>query len=204
MSDYRVRITVKNNLLLKAIESSEYGTSAAMCRKHGICASKLSALINLKCSPIVANTGNFCEAATQVMDALCALPEDLWSLDQLTMGLSKNYSEKELSKGHISELLDYNNSGGVLPDIYKIIEDGDMKQHVATMLHSLTEREADILCLHYGLYGKPPMAMVDIARIHDLSQGRIQQIINHTIRKLRNPKRSSHIEVYSQGDMGLC
>ena len=67
---YRVKISVKNNRLLSAIEAAGYrghGSSARFCADAGVQQTAFSALVNLRIPPIT-NDGEFSQAAKAIME----------------------------------------------------------------------------------------------------------------------------------------
>lgn len=66
LDEYRIKLTVRNNLLLSAIEAAGYKTQAEFARANGIRATDLNALVGLREPPIKAN-GEFSPLARSVM-----------------------------------------------------------------------------------------------------------------------------------------
>ena len=75
---YRIKITVKNNLLLTAIEQAGYKSAAEFARAIGLIEQRVSALVALRNAPINQD-GEFSLSAKRIMEALGAAPSDLWT-----------------------------------------------------------------------------------------------------------------------------
>ena len=94
VNEYRIRVTVRNNLILTAIEKAGYKNQSAFCREAEMPATALSGLISMKNAPLL-QTGEFSYAAKKLMEILCLAPTDLWTSEQLTLRLKSNSAERE-------------------------------------------------------------------------------------------------------------
>ena len=63
-------------------------------------------------------------------------------------------------------------------------------------LDTLTEREADVIRMNYGLGSQPPMTLQEIGDVFDLSRERVRQIREKGIRRLRQTSRSKVLKMY--------
>ena len=63
-------------------------------------------------------------------------------------------------------------------------------------LDTLTEREADVIRLNYGLGGQQPLTLQEIGETFDLSRERVRQIREKGIRRLRHTSRSKVLKTY--------
>jgi RNA polymerase sigma factor (sigma-70 family) len=73
-----------------------------------------------------------------------------------------------------------------LPETF--MEDKELRQHVAACLSCLTEREARVLRLRFGLENHRPMSLQEIGARFSLSRERIRQIERMALEKLRQSK----------------
>ena len=55
---------------------------------------------------------------------------------------------------------------------------------IRKLFYGLSDREKDILTKRFGTYG-PILSIKEIAKIYNLSDGRIRQILNKTMEKIR-------------------
>lgn len=67
----------------------------------------------------------------------------------------------------------------------KLVERQMMKQEVRKLLETLTEREAEIVRLRYGLSGETPKSFEEVARLVKLSRERVRQINAIALSKLK-------------------
>ena len=62
------------------------------------------------------------------------------------------------------------------------------------ILDTLTEREADVLCMRFGMYDGRTHTLEEVGHIFNVTRERIRQIENKAIRKLRHPSRAKKIK----------
>lgn len=74
-----------------------------------------------------------------------------------------------------------------------------MKLQLKAVLETLTEREAGIISLRYGLTDGEKWTLDDIGKIYGLTRERIRQIENKTMGKLRRPSILEVLEPYLYG-----
>jgi len=97
MDEYRLKVTIKNNLILNAIEERGHTNLHNFCKSEKLQLNNLYDLINLKISPIGVD-GRFIKPAKDLMEVLGACPTDLWTEEQLTLKLQTNTVTKTLNK----------------------------------------------------------------------------------------------------------
>ncbi|XP_060669990.1 RNA polymerase sigma factor sigD, chloroplastic isoform X2 [Ziziphus jujuba] len=71
-----------------------------------------------------------------------------------------------------------------------------MKQEVKKLLKSLSDREAHVLRLHFGLNGKSPQTFEEIGRVLKLSRERVRQINGIALSKLRHTSIVDNLRLY--------
>lgn len=71
-----------------------------------------------------------------------------------------------------------------------------LKQDLKSVLSTLTQRESDVICHFYGLYGTEPMSLDEIADKLAISRERVRQIREKAIRRMRYSSRSKGLKVY--------
>jgi len=74
--------------------------------------------------------------------------------------------------------------------------DESLKIDVKIALETLTESEAKILRLYYGIEEERPLTLLEIGSIMELSRERIRQIKNKALRKLRYVNRREKLQQY--------
>jgi RNA polymerase primary sigma factor len=71
-----------------------------------------------------------------------------------------------------------------------------LPERINELLEALSPREAEILCLHYGLQGSEPHSLKQIGKKYGLSRERIRQLEKGAIYKLRNPKLTKDLDLF--------
>ena len=186
---YRVKVTVRNNLLLSAIEQAGFKSQAEFARSSGVNIMTLNALVGLRDAPI-GKRGEFTDAAKQIMEALGAAPSDLWSEEQLTMNLRRNTGEKAISFSAVQDLLEEHQDAMMLPSPESMAMELDAKNVIESALNSLTPREAHVVRMH----NQENMTYDEIAKVEGVSIERIRQIEAKAFRKLRHESRSAALK----------
>ena len=202
---YRVKVTVRNNLLLTAIEEAGYKSVASFARAIGYSHQEMQRFVSLRKSPINVN-GEFCTCAKHIMEALGAAPHDLWTTEQLTMNLHRNSIESVITTKF---LLDANAMQSVLGGnvlqlegaTYEDVEtpeEAQVKKELSTLtvanLNSLTSREANVLRMRFGIGSEHEHTLEDTAKRLRVTRERIRQIEAKALRKLRQPSRMEKVK----------
>ncbi len=71
-----------------------------------------------------------------------------------------------------------------------------LQDHLQAVLATLSEREASIIRLRFGLTDGPPRTLDEISHLHGVTRERIRQIETKTMAKLRHPSRSQALRDY--------
>jgi RNA polymerase sigma factor (sigma-70 family) len=191
VNPYLVKISIRNNLIIKAIHKAGYRNVSQFCEQNGMGKTQLTSLISLKTPPLTQD-GEFRETAKALMEHLCALPTDLWTTEQLTMELRRNTSTKEVDLNAMVAVLGMN-SEEVLrliegPSPEKELEDKETADVVNEMLDTLTPREAKVLRMRFGI-GCAEHTLEEAGLVYDVTKERIRQIEAKAMRKMKHPLR---------------
>jgi RNA polymerase primary sigma factor len=71
-----------------------------------------------------------------------------------------------------------------------------LKDHLEEVLSTLTEREAKVLTLRFGLDGGQPKTLEEVGRVFGVTRERIRQIEAKALRKLKHPSRRKKLQDY--------
>ena len=69
-----------------------------------------------------------------------------------------------------------------------------LSEALTEILGTLTEREADVLRMRFGMYDGRTHTLEEVGQIFGVTRERIRQIENKAIRKLRHPSRAKKIK----------
>lgn len=93
-------------------------------------------------------------------------------------------------------------------DMYDVLQSDDSPRPDATLLNdslrreieralkTLTQREADVIRLYFGLSGEHTMTLEEIGERFDLTRERVRQIKEKAIRRLKHTSRSKILKTY--------
>lgn len=206
VNEYRVKVTIRNNLLLSLIEEQGYTSLAKFAKDHELDYGNLVEFVSLKKSPI-GSDGNFRRTAKQLMEIFGASPSDLWSQEQLTMKLPKNYSEYKVDKEELAELA--HNISAITGQIThespeEVLYKKELVGLTSEVLGRLTPREAKVLTLRWGLNGTNREHTLDeVGAALDVSRGRVRQIEIKAMRRLRHPRNQDMLMDATRDDLPL-
>jgi RNA polymerase sigma factor (sigma-70 family) len=195
MKEYRVKMTVRNNLLLSAIEAAGYKAQSDFARACNINPTDVNGLVAMRALPL-RNNGQFTPVAQTIMEVLGACPTDLWTTEQLSMRLKRNSAEVEMTKAELLPALGMNPVDMVefkQPDEY--LADKEKVNAVAKTLKTLTFREQMVLGKRFGINGEE-MSLDEVGKELGLTRERIRQIEAKALRKMRHPSRSNDLVPY--------
>lgn len=71
-----------------------------------------------------------------------------------------------------------------------------LKDHLDEVLHTLSDREARVLRLRFGLEGNKQMTLEEVGRVFGVTRERIRQIEAKALRKLKHPSRRKKLQDY--------
>lgn len=205
-NEYRVKVIVRNNLLLSSIEAQGYTSLRKFADDHGLTYGTLVDFVSLKQSPVGVD-GNFRRTAKQLMEILGASPSDLWGQEQLTMKLRKNYGEFVLDKEALAELA--HNFPAITGQItHDSPEEALYKKELvgftADMLGRLTPRERKVIILRWGLDGTNKEHTLDeVGAVFGVTRERIRQIETKAMRRLRHPRNRDTLINATRDDLPL-
>ncbi|TXT26170.1 MAG: hypothetical protein FD131_4287 [Rhodocyclaceae bacterium] len=181
MSDYRVRITVRNARLLRAIEQAGHRPGAQFAAAVGISYyGSLLPYLNLTRSPLN-REGLLRECAWALCDHLRASPSDLWSDAQL-QPLEQNHSSVDLDADSVQALVCGTRTAA---DPLRLASRAQAGRILQGALDSLTPREANVIRERFFVGS----SLDEIAEQMEVSRERIRQIEVKALRKLRHESR---------------
>lgn len=189
--DYRVKVSVRNANLLRAIEEAGYTHGNKFAALVGVDYIQLNRLVTCKASPVNKRTGDYKPITMKLCEFLNKTPSELFSDSQLE---ALNTSAVEF-EANIEECL-------ALSNPYHNIDNSDLQNLVDDILLEFTKREQDVLRLRYGIDCKEH-TLDEIAATKGITKERVRQIEAKALRKLRNPFRSELLRPYAEERLGM-
>jgi hypothetical protein len=194
MNEYRVKISVRNNLLLTAIEEAGYSSQVEFAEACGVSVGAINKLCSLKEAPINLN-GTFSVSASAAMEVLGACPSDLWTEEQLTMNLKQNSATLEVDKNSLLSVLSKKSIGENLEQLTP--EDQYAKKQFKELMHKaldkLDDRHRKVLQIRFGMNNIDSQTLEEVGRTLDRTTERIRQMEAKGLRKMRHPDISTQI-----------
>jgi RNA polymerase sigma factor (sigma-70 family) len=193
VKEYRVKVTVRNNLLLSAIEDAGFvgwGQLSAFARHAGVQITTLQSLVAMRTPPIN-DSGEFSQIAKTVMEVLGAAPLDLWTDKQLTTRLNRNTGEFYVDEKALHAMIESNIQAMTLPDPSDVAEQSQLANAVQDVLKTLTDREQQVLALRLK-----DETYDDVGKHFDVTRERVRQIEAKAFRRLRMPSRSRQLRKF--------
>ena len=94
--------------------------------------------------------------------------------------------------GNMYDLME--NDEAISPD--KVLMSESLQQEITRALSTLTEREADVVKLFFGLNGSHAHSLEEIGEKFDLTRERVRQIKEKAVRRLKHGSRSRLLKAY--------
>ena len=189
---YRVEVSIKNNLLLSAIEAAGYRSQSSFARACGIHQSRLSALILMRKAPISSCSGEFSPEAKSIMEVLGACPSDLWTDTQLYMEIDEHLLKRNRTYTFSERYFQVQKASGldalILPDPCIEAENTDRRAKLKLAIQKIREtkpRVALVLEARYGLGNDRERTLEEIGKMLDVTRGRVQQLEFQGLQMLR-------------------
>jgi RNA polymerase primary sigma factor len=95
----------------------------------------------------------------------------------------------EQDRGSLAEFLIDNSSDSPSDSAAKAL----VRARIQDVLHTLGEREREVISLRYGLTDGRPHTLEEVAQAFQLTRERIRQIEQKSLKKLKHPSRASRI-----------
>jgi len=174
MSDYQVRIVIRNNRLLKAIKAKGFNSPTDLARKYKITGSKLIGIISGKIKPLDRN-GELRDYVKDLLDIIDLSVEQAFTPRQL-QGFKKHRFVFEAKENDLLQIINENKK----PLEISVMEK-DVKNLISNYLLTLPERYAMII--KGVIYNNKSYS--EISRELNITVERVRQIYKRGIIKLR-------------------
>jgi len=169
--DYRVKITIRNNRILKTMEEKGYPSVAAFCKKNALPYMCIVSIINGQKKPLKKN-GELSSNVVYLLDLLNLNVEEAFTERQLK-GFNKNSFQVEMNEKQLSSLTTKN--------VELLAMEGEVHSTLKNlMIKILTPREERIVRECY-LENK---SILDLSKEFSISRARTDQILKKSLIKL--------------------
>lgn len=169
MSDFNVKITVRNARLLRAIRERA-DSVAEFCRTYGLQYPRVSALVAMNAAP-VRQDGTLTATAVEVLSALGCEAEEIWPRHMERLKLKRATAEIELSADQVA---------AIASDEGDPVKRAMQRQMIGKWAKSLSPAEAEIVARRVS--GE---TYEEVAKSFGVTRERIRQREQRGLRKMR-------------------
>ena len=173
MSDYRIRVSIRNNRLLKAMEAKGFKSAAQFERSYGFRGYAMINLINGSIPPLDKN-GEIKHFVKEILDILEINITDAFTEKQL-QAFKKNTFTIEAKESQLMQL-----TSARKPLEMNLIE-GDVNKLIKNLLSTLPKNYEQVI----RMYMFENKKKCEIALELNLSSSRIDQMVEKGIKKLK-------------------
>jgi RNA polymerase sigma factor (sigma-70 family) len=182
MSDYRVKISIRNERLLSAIEKAGYASARQCSIANGYPEPYVGQLVSGLRKPLDTKTGKPTKFCKEVLKILGRNIEDCFTPRQLK-GFKKSSYQIKVDEKELKQLVSYHKNEG---DTFL---EADLDKKITQVLSiRLTPREEKIVRLYYGIGSETtPQTYEEISLLYQVTRERVKQICDRAIKKLQHP-----------------
>lgn len=200
MKDYRIKITIRNDRLLNAIEDKGIPSVRQFCTLYKLNYNSIVKIISGKIKPLN-NLGRPIRLVEQIIDILDISLEDAFTERQLK-GFAKTNYEISVAEKELKQLVN-----PVKNQEQKIIEQDVKLKILEAFSKRLSPREEKLIRLKYGFGDEKEHTLYELSSKFKISHARVGQILAKAERKLKHPSVSNNIintgfnEIYTSVDI---
>ena len=185
MSDYRVRISIRNERLLSAIEKAGYPSARQCSIANGYKDYVIGNLVSGVIKPLNTKTGKPTKFCKEVLKILGKNIEDCFTPRQL-QGFKKSSYQIKVDEKELKQLVSEHKNEG-----HSLLESELDKKITQVLSTRLGPREEKMIRMHFGLGKYKEHTKAELAKYYNLSDDRIGQILKKAIFKLQHVSSAS-------------
>ena len=179
MNDYRVKITIRNERLLAAMEGMGYKSVAEFSRNQGLNSVKVNEIFSGKIPPLD-REGNPKELTKEILEILNLTIEKAFTEKQLK-GFKKHTFEVKIEEEKLLQIISPAKNQEI-----KVIEQ-EVKSKLSEILSTLTPREERIVRMRFGVGMNTVHTLEEVGLQFSVTRERIREIEGKALRKLKHP-----------------
>jgi RNA polymerase sigma factor (sigma-70 family) len=180
MQDYRVKITIRNERLLSAIEDMGCVSVRSFCLKYKVDYQKTTEIVNGKFKPINPD-GQLNYRVENLLEILGLNVDEAFTPRQLK-GFRNSSFQIKMEETELKQLVD-----PIKNQEQKHLE-SDVKNTLDTVLKSrLNSREEEIIRMRFGIGMNTDHTLEECATHFSVTKERIRQIEARAVRRLKHP-----------------
>lgn len=181
MTDFAVKVTVRNARILRAMKAQGFNTPADLARFIGTDPGRIGELLSFKKKPIA--KGDWSSLAMDISSALRTEPEHLWPHHMRDLHVARNSIEAEIDADQLAKI--------AAPSSLEID-----KPLLAKLLSAVTHpRRRAMIEARFGLNGEPERTLEEIAKDYNVTRERIRQNERKAMREMREKAKRMGIAI---------
>ena len=174
MKDYRVRISIRNERLLSAIEGAGYPSARQCSIANGYPDHKVGTLVSGARKPLDSTTGKPTKFCKEVLEIVGKNIEDCFTPRQLK-GFKRNSYQVKVDEKELKQLVSTSNNQE------KSLLESELNKKISEVFSKrLTAKQEKVLRLYYGI-GCMPETIDTISALVNTSRSRIDQTCKEAI-----------------------
>ena len=170
MTDFSVKITVRNARILRAMRAAGYTSQAELSRAMGKACSSVNGFAAFRISPLLSD-GSWSEMAMDLSSMLHVEPEELWPDALRSIRWSRNSREVLLGSDEARQI------EARTAEVDKVA--------LSKLISILSPRERRVIDARFGLDGQGEGTLEEIAKEMGVTRERIRQREARAIRKMQ-------------------
>lgn len=175
MSEYRLVIRVKNNMLQSLMESKGIESQSELARAIGACSRSISEVANLKVGAFNAD-GEPSSVTKKLCSFFGCLPEDIYPREVLTVGIPSNVVERIVSSKEVAKYLQQTETDPAFQ-----LENTIDSEFIRQQIDRLRPRWQHVIRARYF----EDKTLAEIGRELGVTQARVRQMEMEALRKMR-------------------
>jgi len=175
MSDYRLIIRVKNNLLHEQMLDKGIRTQSELARVCDVSATEVGKIANLKVGAYNAD-GKLSNAVSKLCDYFGCLPEDVFPSEVLHVGIPGNVVERVVSSKEVANYLESQTY-----DPISLLDDESSNEYIRNEIKRLTPRQQRVVTARFF----EDKTLDEVGDELGLSGARVREIQSQALRRLR-------------------
>jgi len=188
MQDYRIKITIRNDRILSAIEKLGYPSVNQFCKVTGLNYEKTNRIIRGE-SP-TNEKGHLRKVVTDLLDELNLTLEDAFTPKQLKGFIFKHKYEMKLDE---QQMIAFSREKDHKPLELQMMEQ-DVKDTLTHLFQNiLTPKEERVIRMRYGIGMNTEHSLEEVGLQFQVTRERVRQIEIRAINKLKHPKNSQKL-----------
>jgi len=184
MKDYRIKLTIRNDRLLSAIENMGHSSVKSFCKKYNLPYTSTNLIVSGK-KPPLRNNGKLTEQCQRLLNLLGIDVEEAFTKRQME-GFSKTTFETKVEEKQLLQLVNPAKNQEI-----RAIESDVSSKIGEIMSNCLTPREERVIRMRYGINpDKHCYTYEEIGLEFRVTKERIRQMELKALEKFRNIKNS--------------